>query len=123
MVLYRIAMRTARPLKTWWAMRFSSSSAMSEAISTPRLMGPGQRVMHPGPINRGVEIASDIADDEHAQAFEVATQVLPHAEEVEQALRRVLVLTVAGVDDAGLGVRGERLAGAGGRVAHDDDVG
>src|SRR5665647_2488183 len=64
MVLYRIAMRTARPLKTWWAMRFSSSSAMSEAISTPRLLGPGQRVLHPGLINRGVESAADIADDD-----------------------------------------------------------
>jgi aspartate carbamoyltransferase catalytic subunit len=32
-------------------------------ISQARL-GPKQRVMHPGPINRGVEIASDIADDD-----------------------------------------------------------
>lgn len=32
-------------------------------ISQARLR-PGQRVMHPGPINRGVEIASDIADDD-----------------------------------------------------------
>ena len=32
-------------------------------ISQARLR-PGQRVMHPGPINRGVEIASDVADDE-----------------------------------------------------------
>ena len=32
-------------------------------ISQARLR-PGQRVMHPGPINRGVEIAADIADDD-----------------------------------------------------------
>jgi aspartate carbamoyltransferase catalytic subunit len=32
-------------------------------ISRARLR-PGQRVMHPGPINRGVEIASDVADDD-----------------------------------------------------------
>jgi len=27
------------------------------------LAAPGVRVMHPGPMNRGVEIDSDIADD------------------------------------------------------------
>jgi len=32
-------------------------------VSQARLR-PGQRVMHPGPINRGVEIASDVADDD-----------------------------------------------------------
>jgi aspartate carbamoyltransferase catalytic subunit len=32
-------------------------------ISRERLR-PGQRVMHPGPINRGVEIGSDVADDD-----------------------------------------------------------
>ena len=31
---------------------------------TPEKLRPGQRVMHPGPINRGVEIASDVADDD-----------------------------------------------------------
>ena len=65
----------------------------------------------------------DVADDEDAQAVEVAPEVLAHAEQVEQALRGMLVLAVAGVDDAGLGIGRERLAGAGGGVAHDDDVG
>ena len=65
----------------------------------------------------------DVADDEDAQALEIATEVLAHAEQVEQTLRGVLMLAVAGVDDAGLGVGRERLAGAGGGVTHDDDVG
>ena len=29
---------------------------------TPERLRPGQKVMHPGPMNRGVEIASEIAD-------------------------------------------------------------
>jgi len=32
-------------------------------VSRARLR-PGQRVMHPGPVNRGVEITSEVADDE-----------------------------------------------------------
>jgi aspartate carbamoyltransferase catalytic subunit len=31
---------------------------------TKARLRPGQRVMHPGPINRGVEIAAEIADDD-----------------------------------------------------------
>lgn len=30
---------------------------------SPRLIRPGQRIMHPGPINRGVELSDDLADD------------------------------------------------------------
>ena len=30
----------------------------------PQRLRPGQRVMHPGPINRGVELTGDLADDE-----------------------------------------------------------
>lgn len=29
----------------------------------PHLLHPGQKVMHPGPINRGVELSADLADD------------------------------------------------------------
>jgi aspartate carbamoyltransferase catalytic subunit len=29
----------------------------------PGLLRPGQKVMHPGPINRGVELSADLADD------------------------------------------------------------
>jgi hypothetical protein len=43
-----MAMRTASPLKTWWAIRFSSSSATSALISTPRFMGPGCMTRCPG---------------------------------------------------------------------------
>ena len=57
------------------------------------------------------------------QALEVAPQALPQREEVEQALRGVLVLAVAGVDHAGPGVGRDQLARPGRRVPHDDDVG
>lgn len=30
---------------------------------SPHRLAPGQRVMHPGPINRGVELSGDLADD------------------------------------------------------------
>jgi len=30
---------------------------------SPHLLRPGQKVMHPGPINRGVELSADLADD------------------------------------------------------------
>ena len=39
-------------------------------VSGSRLR-PGQRVMHPGPLNRGVEIASDAADGENLIASQV----------------------------------------------------
>ncbi len=32
----------------------------------PRRLRPGQRVMHPGPINRGVELTGDLADDDRS---------------------------------------------------------
>jgi len=33
---------------------------------SPQKVKPGQRVMHPGPVNRGVELASDLADDDRS---------------------------------------------------------
>ena len=33
---------------------------------SPYNVKPGQRVMHPGPINRGVELSGDLADDERS---------------------------------------------------------
>ncbi len=33
---------------------------------SPYRLKPGQRIMHPGPINRGVELAADLADDERS---------------------------------------------------------
>jgi aspartate carbamoyltransferase catalytic subunit len=33
---------------------------------SPRKVKPGQRVMHPGPINRGVELSADLADDDRS---------------------------------------------------------
>jgi len=55
---------------------------------------PGQRVMHPGPINRGVEIAPDIADDDENL---IALQVFSGL-----AVRMaILYRTIVGYADAG----------------------
>jgi len=62
-------------------------------ISQARLR-PGQRVMHPGPINRGVEIGPDIADDDENL---IALQVFSGL-----AVRMaVLYRTIVGYSDAG----------------------
>jgi aspartate carbamoyltransferase catalytic subunit len=55
---------------------------------------PGQRVMHPGPIDRGVEIAPDVADDEeNLIALQVSSGLA-----VRMA---VLYRTIVGYSDAG----------------------
>lgn len=55
---------------------------------------PGQRVMHPGPINRGVEIGPDIADDDENL---IALQVFSGL-----AVRMaILYRTIVGYSDAG----------------------
>ena len=56
-------------------------------------------------VAAGHAAVQDVADDGDHHAVEVAAEGLAQGEEVEQALRRVLVLAVAGVDDARLGVR------------------
>jgi aspartate carbamoyltransferase catalytic subunit len=62
-------------------------------ISAERLR-PGQRVMHPGPINRGVEIGPDIADDDENL---IALQVFSGL-----AVRMaILYRTIVGYTDAG----------------------
>jgi aspartate carbamoyltransferase catalytic subunit len=62
-------------------------------ISQARLR-PGQRVMHPGPINRGVEIGPDIADDDENL---IALQVFSGL-----AVRMaILYRTIVGYTDAG----------------------
>ena len=62
-------------------------------ISAERLR-PGQRVMHPGPINRGVEIGPDIADaDENLIALQVFSGLA-----VRMA---ILYRTIVGYTDAG----------------------
>jgi aspartate carbamoyltransferase catalytic subunit len=33
---------------------------------TPDRLRPGQKIMHPGPMNRGVEIDPEVADDQDA---------------------------------------------------------
>lgn len=37
---------------------------------SPRQLRTGQRVMHPGPINRGVELTADLADDDRSLILE-----------------------------------------------------
>ncbi len=62
-------------------------------VSQARLR-PGQRVMHPGPIDRGVEIAPDVADDdENLIALQVSSGLA-----VRMA---ILYRTIVGYSDAG----------------------
>jgi aspartate carbamoyltransferase catalytic subunit len=49
---------------------------------------PGALVMHPGPMNRGVEIASDIADD-------VAVSVISEQVEMGVAIRMAVLDALA----------------------------
>ncbi len=61
---------------------------------TRERLRPGQRVMHPGPINRGVEIGPDIADDDENL---IALQVFSGL-----AVRMaILYRTIVGYTDAG----------------------
>ncbi len=68
-------------------------------------------------FERATRECSDVADDGDMQAPDAA-QLAAHRVEVEQALRRMLVLAVAGVDDVGVGVprdqRRERRSARGG---------
>ena len=64
----------------------------------------------------------DVADDRDRDAVE-APERLADREEVEQRLRRVLVLPVPGVDDVRAGRRGDELRRADVRMADDDHVG
>ena len=53
---------------------------------------PGQKVMHPGPINRGVEISADVADD--------ADTLIEQQVESGLAVRMaILYRTIAGMDE------------------------
>ena len=64
----------------------------------------------------------DVADDRDVQPFEAAERLL-HRVQVEERLRRMLVLPVAGVDHARIRLARDELGCADRRVAHDDDVG
>ena len=63
----------------------------------------------------------DIADDGDLQTVEV-TLVLPDGVQVEQGLRGMVVLAVAGADDARRRVLRDDIGSAGVLVAHDDAV-
>ena len=62
-----------------------------------------------------------VADDADLDAFELA-EVIAQREHVEQSLRRMLVRSVARVDDVRLDALGEKLRRAGRAVADDDHV-
>ena len=63
----------------------------------------------------------DIADDGDLQTVEV-TLVLPDGVQVEQGLRRMVVLAVAGADDARGRVLRDDVGSTGVLIAHDDAV-
>jgi aspartate carbamoyltransferase catalytic subunit len=48
------------PSNREYAMQYGISKQLVEQLDNDLL------IMHPGPINRGVEISSDLADSEHA---------------------------------------------------------
>lgn len=62
-------------------------------ISRARLR-KGQKVMHPGPINRGVEISAEIADDEDT----LITQQVESGLAVRMA---ILYRTIVGFSESG----------------------
>ena len=64
----------------------------------------------------------DVADDRDVQPLEPA-ELLAHRVEVEQRLRRVLVLAVAGVHDMRVRYTRDELRRADLRMADDDHVG
>ena len=61
----------------------------------------------------------DVADDPDPLALD-RSDALDQREDVEQGLGRVLTLSVAGVDDRGLGPAGDEISGPGVRRADDD---
>jgi aspartate carbamoyltransferase catalytic subunit len=66
--------------------------AMRYGISRDRLR-PGQKVMHPGPINRGIEISGDVADD--------ADTLIEQQVESGLAVRMaILYRAIVGLDDS-----------------------
>ena len=60
-------------MRQWMRMRRAAALMRRSFPATLAHAKPGALVMHPGPMNRGVEIASDIADD--VQVSLIAEQV------------------------------------------------
>ena len=46
-------------------------------VERARRLGPGALIMHPGPMNRGVEIDAEVADDPRAVVLEQVTHGVP----------------------------------------------
>src|SRR5262249_44645668 len=72
-------------------------------------------------VAAGDAAVGDVADQADRQAVDPALD-LADGEDVEQALGRVLVGAVAGVDDAGVEVLGQQVRRAGDRVPDDGGV-
>ena len=72
-------------------------------------------------VRAGDARVEDVADDRDVEALDPA-ELLVDRVEVEERLRRVLVLAVAGVDDVRRRVAGDELRRADVRVADDDHV-
>ena len=72
-------------------------------------------------VAAGHPAMSDVADQADGQPFESALD-LPNGEDVEQALRRMFVGAVAGVDDAALQMLGQAEWCPGDGMADDHDV-
>ncbi|OQB92153.1 MAG: hypothetical protein BWX86_01884 [Verrucomicrobia bacterium ADurb.Bin122] len=72
-------------------------------------------------VGAGDAAEENIAEDDDLAAAHVA-EVLLHGERVEQALRGVLVGTVAGVDDRDAEDVGKVVGGTGGGVPDDDHI-
>src|SRR5206468_441131 len=72
-------------------------------------------------VRAGDARVQDVAHETHLDALDSPVFVAD-GQEIEQALRGMLVLTVAGVDDVGANPVAQELGGAGGGVADDDHV-
>ncbi len=64
-VVYCLRMQRERMLEGANAVPSLREYALRFGVTKARLR-PGQWVMHPGPMNRGVEIAADVADDDRS---------------------------------------------------------
>src|SRR3546814_6152210 len=69
-----------------YTMMYGLNRAVLDSLNKPIT------IMHPGPINRGVEITSDVADSEHAIILEqvengVAIRSEEHTSELQSLMR------------------------------------
>jgi len=75
------------------------------------------------PVQRrsGHAAVADVADDGHAAIGEVSKS-FTHRQEIEEALRRMGMAAVAGIDNRNLDRAGQKVGGAGGGVSDHDGI-